>query len=248
MSVSSSIWSKIEAEQTIVEESTDMSDFSLPAATERMVSELSHSPGLPLIVEQFQSILQSEHEKRQRFYEELQETQKAEFINGEIIVQSPVRMRHSNASENLFTLFKAYVNKHQLGYVGHEKILVTLTRNDYEPDICFFGTAKAQAFTPDQMKFPAPDFVAEVLSKSTEAVDRGIKFEDYALHGVGEYWIVDPGQEHVEQYVLQEGAYTLVTKSKTGIIESAVLKGFMIPVRAIFDPSEHVVALQAILS
>lgn len=224
-----------------------MSDFTLPAATERMISELSHSPGLPLIVEQFQSILQSEHEKRQRFYEELLETQKAEFINGEIVLQSPVKMRHSNASENLFALFKAYVNKHHLGYVGHEKILVALTRNDYEPDVCFFGTAKAQAFTPDQMKFPVPDFVAEVLSGSTEAVDRGIKFEDYALHGVGEYWMVDPVQECVEQYALRDGVYTLVAKTKTGTIESVVVKGFVIPVRAIFDPNEQVIALRAIL-
>ncbi|MBN1429869.1 MAG: Uma2 family endonuclease [Anaerolineae bacterium] len=212
-----------------------------------MISDLRRSPGLPLIVEQFQTILQSEHERRQQFYEELQETQKAEFINGEIVMQSPVKMRHSNASENLFTLFKVYIHKHQLGYVGHEKILVTLTRNDYEPDICFFGTAKAQAFTPDQMKFPAPDFVAEVLSRSTEAVDRGIKFEDYALHGVEEYWLVDPVQEFVEQYVLQESIYTLITKSKTGTIDSVAVKGLNIPVRAIFDAGEHISALQAIV-
>ncbi len=43
-----------------------------------------------------------------------------------------------------------------------------------------------------QSKFPAPDLIVEVLSESTEANDRGIKFEDYAAHGVVEYWIVDP--------------------------------------------------------
>ena len=224
-----------------------MGDFTLPAATERIISELSHSPGLALIVEQFQSILLEEREKRQCFYEELLETQKAEFINGEIVVQSPVRMRHSNASENLFALLKAYVQKHQLGYVGHEKILVALTRNDYKPDICFFGTVKAQAFTPDQMKFPAPDFVAEVISKSTESVDRGVKFEDYALHGVGEYWLVDPTQELVEQYVLRNAAYVLVAKTKTGTVESEIIRGFEIPVRAIFDSKEQMIALRAIV-
>ncbi|MEY4539280.1 MAG: hypothetical protein RLZZ306_1037, partial [Bacteroidota bacterium] len=31
-----------------------------------------------------------------------------------------------------------YSDIHQLGFVGIEKIMITLTRNDYEPDICFF--------------------------------------------------------------------------------------------------------------
>ena len=42
------------------------------------------------------------------------------------------------------------------------------------------------------MKYPAPDFIAEILSPSTDERDRGIKFEDYAAHGVGEYWLLDP--------------------------------------------------------
>ena len=87
-----------------------------------------------------------------------------------------------------------------------------------------------------------------VLSESTEAIDRGIKFEDYAAHGVSEYWIVDPDQETIEQYLLQEGAYQLAVKVKTGTIASAVVAGFEIPVRAVFDEAEQLAALQAILA
>ena len=36
-----------------------------------------------------------------------------------------------------------FVRKHDLGSVFHEKILIVLNRNDYEPDICFFGPEKA---------------------------------------------------------------------------------------------------------
>ena len=42
------------------------------------------------------------------------------------------------------------------------------------------------------MLFPAPDFAVEVLSPSTQKNNRGIKFDDYALHNVSEYWIIDP--------------------------------------------------------
>jgi Uma2 family endonuclease len=217
------------------------------ATTDEIVRQLMQSPRLPQLTRQFQAILRAEQEQRQRFYEEMSDAQKTEFINGEIIVHTPVKLRHSNASDNLFALMRAYVQKHALGLVGHEKLLVTLTRNDYEPDICFFGQAKAQTFTPDQVRFPAPDLVVEILSESTEAVDRGIKFEDYALHGVAEYWIVDPNQESAEQYLLQDERYGLAVKVKTGTIQSVVISGFDIPVRAIFDAAEQLSALQAIL-
>jgi Uma2 family endonuclease len=126
-------------------------------------------------------------------------------------------------------------------------MLITLIRNDYEPDICYFGPAKAQSFTPDQMKFPAPDLVVEVLSATTEAIDRGVKFEDYATHGVQEYWLVDPELEVVEQYTLNEEAYELVVKVKDGPLESGVVAGFTIPVRAIFDEAVQLAALREIV-
>lgn len=214
---------------------------------DQIIEHLRRSPRLPQVTQQLQAILQAEQQARQRFYDQVTEEQKAEFINGEIIVQTPVRWRHSRASEHLFALLQAYVQKHALGYVGHEKLLVSLTRNDYEPDICFFGQAKAITFMPDQTRFPAPDMVVEVLLESTEAIDRGVKFEDYALHGVAEYWLVDPDQETVEQYLLEGDAYVLALKVRSGTIQSTAVQGFEIPVRAIFDPGEQLAALQALL-
>jgi len=222
---------------------TDVSEFT----TRELVQQLVRSPRLPQLTRQLQAILRTEQERRERFYEEMSDARKAEFINGEVIVQSPAKLRHSVASGNLFALLNAYVQKHTLGYVGHEKLLIALTRNDYEPDICFFMQEKAAAFAPDQMKFPAPDLAVEVLSDSTEAMDRGVKFEDYALHGVAEYWLVDPEQESIEQYLLRDEAYELAVKVKAGTIQSAVVPGFEIPVRAIFDPAEQFTALQALL-
>ena len=91
-----------------------------------------------------QAAAHAEAKKRRYFYDVVTEQQKAEFINGEIIVHSPVKLRHAVASENLFTLLKMFVQKHDLGSVFHEKILIVLNRNDYEPDICFFGPEQSQ--------------------------------------------------------------------------------------------------------
>ncbi len=212
-----------------------------------VLEKLLDSPKLNLFYAQLHRIVDEEQVRREQFYAALREDEKSEFINGEVIVHSPVKLRHNLASKYLLILLDAYVRKHGLGLVGHEKILVALTRNDYEPDVCFFSAEKARTFRPDQMIFPAPDFVAEVLSPSTAAADRGVKFEDYAAHGVGEYWILDPDGERVEQYLLEGDAYQLAFKADNGVVASRAVAGFAVPVRALFDAGENLVVLGRVL-
>ena len=100
---------------------------------------------------------------------------KAEFINGKIIIHSPVKKFHNEISGNLYNILKTFVVEHGLGFVGIEKILVRFTRNDYEPDLCFFNKEKAKKLKKEQSLFPVPDMIVEVLSKGTEARDRGVK-------------------------------------------------------------------------
>ena len=217
---------------------------------DRDLKQLLDSPRLPFIARRIDAVLADEKRRRRQFYAQISEEDKAEFINGEIVMHSPVRLRHNVSSKRLLVLMDAYVNSRRLGYVGFEKIMVSLTRNDYEPDICYFNPAKAAPFTPDQMRFPAPDLVVEVISESTEQNDRGVKFDDYAAHGVAEYWIIDPDAETLEQYLLPEGGdvYRLAIKAMTGQVRSAAIPGFEIPVRAIFDPEVSQAALQALLN
>ena len=192
-------------------------------------------PDAVLFAQKLESALKAEQKKRRHFYEIVEENKKVEFVNGEIIFHSPVIKQHNSATKLLCKLIDTFVIKHNLGYVGFEKILISLTRNDYEPDICLFGIEKAKEFTGRQMQFPAPDFIVEVLSDSTEKYDRETKFQDYAAHGVQEYWIIDAEKEFVEQYFLQNEKYELLLKAKDGKIESLVLNNFKIPIQSIFD-------------
>ena len=214
---------------------------------EPAVQELLNSPKLALHVRKLGDVLAREHKARERFYDEIDEDQKAEFVNGKVIVHSPVKLRHNLITKRVLRLLDLYVETQNLGIVGYEKILVTLTRNDYEPDVCFFSAEKAASFTPDQMKFPAPDLAVEVLSLSTAEQDRGVKFEDYAAHGVTEYWIVDPEAETVEQYILDGERYALQMKSGSGELASVAVAGFEIPVRALFDDAENLRVLRQLL-
>ncbi len=215
---------------------------------ETVLEPIIRSPRLPQYIEQLQAALAHEQEKRQQFYDTVREGDKAEFINGEVLMHSPVKLIHNSASGTLYALLQAYVDAHDLGVVAHEKLMISLTRNDYEPDVCFWREEKATGFDPRQMRFPAPDFIAEVISESTEHVDRGVKFEDYAAHGVAEYWLIDPESQTVEQYLLNDETYTLAIKAADGTLKSSAIAGFVIPVRAIFDSAERQRTLRNLLA
>jgi Uma2 family endonuclease len=220
----------------------------MATAMDQLVEQILHSPRMPLYVEQLNEAQRKEQIDRAKFIDEVREDQKAEFINGEPIVHSPVRYEHNRSRRMLMRLVSTYVDSRSMGCVQDEKAMVSLTRNDYEPDIEFWHSQKSAAFKPNQMRFPAPDWIVEVLSPSTEQIDRGIKFEDYAAHGVVEYWIVDAEKQIVEQYKLTDGSYQLLLKSGSGTVRSEVIEGFEIPIVAIFDDAENLAALKKLLA
>ena len=211
------------------------------------LAPLLKSPCLPDIVATLNDRLQAEAIARAKFRDEMSDDQKVEFVEGEIVIHSPDRHRHIVAKNNLLALLGAYVRMNSLGEVLDEKCLCVFPRNDYEPDIVFFSPAKAAGFESETMLFPVPDLVIEILSNSTEARDRGVKYDDYEAHGVGEYWIIDPVAESIEQYVVEAGRFQLFLKSGSGEIASRVVSGFRIPIRAIFEDCENLAVLKRFL-
>ncbi|PRY37099.1 Uma2 family endonuclease [Spirosoma oryzae] len=214
---------------------------------QQLVEQILEYPDAYLIMQEIQAALNEERKKRETFYNDITEQDKVEFINGEIVMHSPVRKSHNEATKYLCELFDLYVRRHKLGFVGVEKIMTALTRNDYEPDICFFGRAKADTFTAKQTLFPAPDLVIEVLSDGTAKRDRGIKFDDYQAHDVAEYWLVDADEQVIEQYHLVDGQYQLILKAGEGTIRSFVLPDFAIPIRSAFDADVNLQTMATLL-
>ena len=213
-----------------------------------VLEPLLQSPQLPEYVNSLNRLLALERQRRQKFYEELTEDGKFEFINGQVVMHSPAKRKHINVTKNLSRLLSTFVEERELGEVYSEKALCVFPRNDYEPDICFFSRTKARQLTDDTLKFPVPDFVVEVLSDTTSDKDRHLKFDDYAAHGVGEYWIVDPEEETVEKHLLEEGRYGRARPVSSGHISSEVIVGFSIPVCAIFDAKANRTALRRLLA
>jgi len=204
-----------------------------------ITKKLTQLPSLGVIKQEIDKFMEDEQVKRQQFYEQITEDDKAEFINGEVIMHSPARNIHVAVSSRLTTLLNNHIAAKNLGFVAVEKLMTELTRNSYEPDICFYTREKFLKFPEDLLLHPAPDFIVEIISKKTEARDRGVKFEDYAFHGVGEYWIIEPKKKVIEKYINKDfefvsaGIFTI-----NDVITSDVISGFTIGVNLLFDRLE----------
>ncbi len=221
--------------------------MSMSPTLNALIEPLLHSPRLPEIAEALQVRLRDEATRRSRFYADMTDAEKVEFIDGEVVMHSPARNMHLIVQQNIQQLLLNHALVHNLGAVRGEKCLCVFPRNDYEPDVVFFGREKSAAFSPHTMKFPVPDLAVEVLSVSTESRDRGVKFDDYAAQGVAEYWIVDPDAGVVEQYLARDGQFELKLKSDSGELTSPTLGGLTLPLKAFFDQLENLAALQAIV-
>jgi Uma2 family endonuclease len=199
------------------------------------IAELKQLPELAMILDRLETEMRVEAQRRNEFYELIHENVKAEFINGSIVYHSPVMRRHWKVSMRVSKLLATHVDDNDLGEVGVEKVMISLTRNDYEPDIVFFSKEKSRLFTKEQMHFPAPDLVVEILSDSAEKNDRSIKFRDYASHGVKEYWIIDADKNTIEQYINTDNEFQLVHIFTEGVLKTETVKDFALDIRSVFE-------------
>jgi Uma2 family endonuclease len=85
----------------------------------------------------------------------------------------------------------------------------------------------------------APDWIIEIVSPGTAIHDTKTKFDLYAENGVGEYWIVYPGEQTVSVYVLQEGDYQpQADYYEPGLIPSHTLPDLQLEWHDVFDGVE----------
>jgi Uma2 family endonuclease len=167
-----------------------------------------------------------------------------ELSDGKLVVPDMATDPHQLAVGELFAAMRAFVRDGALGYVRVAPLPVRLWPGKFrEPDIAFLrrehGDRRGEQF------WGVPDLVVEVISSrtdhssGTERIDRREKFEEYALAGIPEYWLVDPNRRTIEVYVLREGVYHLLGKWGMGeAARSEVLPGFEVSVRAVLTEEE----------
>ncbi len=107
-----------------------------------------------------------------------------------------------------------------------------------QPDICVICDPSK---LDDRGCLGAPDWIIEILSKSTAKKDLTDKFELYQQAGVKEYWIVHPAEGSVLPYRLDEkGQYQLPRPNPFSVGEKlavGVFQGLEIDLAQVFE--EH---------
>lgn len=142
--------------------------------------------------------------RRRQFVEELSPDVKAEWIDGEAVYHSPAREIHNWTTHGLDVLLGIYSMFREPLLVRVEKAMIELERDNFEPDLSVWRAADHR-FERDQLLYPRPDLVVEVLSPKTRARDLGKKKREYGLAGTHEYWVVDTDANTLTRYV-NEGA------------------------------------------
>jgi Uma2 family endonuclease len=122
---------------------------------------------------------------------EKDQTEKHEYINGEIYAMVGARDTHVTVAGNVFALLREHLRGGPCRvYISDMKLSVEKANAFFYPDV--FVTCDPRDRATDYYK-SYPVLVVEVLSDTTAAFDRGRKFAIYRqLTTLQEYVLIDP--------------------------------------------------------
>lgn len=141
-------------------------------------------------------------------YRRLEETalERHEFHDGKIVAMTGGTLEHSAISGNIYALLKAALKKTSFKPFNSDlRIWVPQYRRGLYPDVMVIeGDPRFNDSRRDEVT--NPKLIVEVLSRSTEASDRGNKFMFYrAVPEFSEYLLVSQYQPWVDRYIKSEG-------------------------------------------
>jgi Uma2 family endonuclease len=82
------------------------------------------------------------------------------------------------------------------------------------PDVAGWRRERLPSVPKEAYATLAPDWICEVLSPSTESIDRGKKLRIYAREAVRHAWLLDPLRQTLEVLALQAGSLTQIAEHR----------------------------------
>lgn len=141
------------------------------------------------------------------------ENKVAEILDGELVLSPRPAPRHAAAFSALTGLLHPAFDRGRGGPGGWwilaepelhlgEQVLV--------PDLAGWRRERMGELPAEAFFSLPPDWVCEVLSPSTERIDRSRKLRIYAEAGVSHAWLVNPRERTLEVLRLKDGVWTIV--------------------------------------
>jgi Uma2 family endonuclease len=138
---------------------------------------------------------------------------RSEYVNGQIVAMAGASKEHVLITTNLVSELALQLrNRHCFAFGSDMLLYIPLSNRGRYPDVSVVcGQAEFYPGEP-QDALLNPTLLIEVLSESTEAVDRGAKFDEYrSIATLREYLLVAQARNQVEHYVRQSDNQWLLT-------------------------------------
>ena len=188
----------------------------------------------------------AEPAERMATYEDLlllEEDVRAEILGGRIVTSPAPLPRHSKSQRALGSFIgRPYDDDDGHGGPGGWGIFVEVDvefapHEVVRPDLSGWRRERLPDPGEERPIRVAPDWVCEVLSPSTQSLDRHQKRSLYHQHRIGHYWIVDPDARLVEVFAYADAGWSLVGTYGDG--DTVAMPPFVeveVPIERLFLP------------
>ncbi len=174
-------------------------------------------------------LTRSEFERR---YGAMPQIKKAELVEGEVRMPSPVEVSHAKSHAEVMTWLGVYCAATP-GVQASDNATVRLdAENEVQPDALLrIASGGRSRISPDDYVDGPPELVVEIASSSA-AIDMHMKLRVYRRTEVQEYLVWQVLDPKIEWFDLQEGNYVPLAPGEQGVIHSRVFPGLRLNVAA----------------
>lgn len=171
------------------------------------------------------------------FLEIAEDVERAEFIDGEIIMQATPTAQHQSIVLNIASEFRnLFSGKECRPYIAPFDIIFEDSNEEtrrVQPDISIICGQKL--INENEFK-GVPRLIVEVVSPSKASVDYIKKLNLYMRFGVEEYWIVSPKNKTIQIFNLEDGVYGEPTiYFESDLIKSNIFPDLSMELKSIFE-------------
>lgn len=138
----------------------------------------------------------------------------AEILDGELYTSPRPAPRHAEASSGLAGALRGPFDRGRGGPGGWRILFepeLHLAADVVVPDLAGWRRERMPVLPEEAYFRLAPDWICEVVSPSTAAMDRIKKLTIYARERISHAWLVDPLARTLEVLRLEQGHWTIVT-------------------------------------
>ncbi|MFN4255338.1 MAG: Uma2 family endonuclease [Saprospiraceae bacterium] len=165
---------------------------------------------------------------------------KHEFQNGKIIEMAGGTFKHNRISARIIrALENFFIEKKKPCFTltSDQKVYIPATNRIVYPDgvvVC----EKPEGLFNDPLVLTNPTLIVEVLSESTEAYDRGRKFDNYcSIPSFREYLLLDQERPYAEVFYLHDPETDLWKITRASGLEASIYLqtiDFQLPLREVY--------------